>query len=274
MIVTTRDGHLRVDRPPDGATVTLTLLTVEPTTEAQVRVGLLAGFVTDDPDGPPARLTVATPEGQLPDDVAALLGTRVAVAVAALAGTGGAGAWLQLDLVEVDDLAAAWAPYRVRVLAPATAPEATVGSWAEGLWTSLDLPDWRELVGDLTLAPVFRGGSSGPVLRSGPSEPDPGDPPMASGRWLLPAPMAEEAGCRRTVSWSVRPGPGGTVRVEVEAERVGRDQPAVLLAGVDEPGGAWEPLRADGPDRLRASLAVRGDGPVPLRFRTRPGAPS
>lgn len=269
MIVTTWDGHLRVDRLPDGASVTLTLLTVEPTTEAQVRAGLVAGFVTGDPDGPPARLTIATPDGQLPDDVAALLGTRVADAVAALAGTGAAGDWLQLDLVEVDDLAAAWAPYRVRVLTPATAPDATVGSWADGLWTSLDLPDWRELMGGLAPAPVFRS-------RGGPSGPDPGDrdPLVAGGRWLLPAPMAEEAGCGRTVAWSIRPWPDGTVRVEVETERVDRDRPAVLLAGVDEPGGAWEPLRADGSDWLRARLAVRGDGPVRLRFRTRPGSPS
>ncbi|MFN2494804.1 MAG: hypothetical protein ABR608_02680 [Pseudonocardiaceae bacterium] len=264
MIVTTWDGHLRVDRPADGASVTLTLLTVEPTTEAEVRTGLLAGFVTGDPDGPPARLTIATPEGRLPDDLAALLGTRVAAAVAALAGTGGGGDWLQLDLGEVDDLAAAWAPYRVRVLTPASAPQATVGAWADGLWTALDLPDWRELVGGRAPAPVFRGETS---------TPDP-DPPMASGQWLLPAPMAKEAGCAPTVSWSVRTEQDGTVWVEVEAERVDRDRPGVLLAGVDEPGGAWEPLRADGPDRLRARLAVRGDGPVRLRFRTRPESAS
>lgn len=263
MIVTTWDGHLRVDRSPDGASVTLTLLTLEPTTEAQVRAGLVVGFVTGDPGGPPARVTVSTPQGRLPDDVAALLGDRVAVAVAALASTGATGDWLQLDLVEVDDLAAAWAPYRVRVLTAARVWDATSGAWANGLWTALELPDWREFVRGPALSPVFRGEPTSPVGGDL-------DPPMAEGQWLLPASIAGEAGCARTVFWSVRPGPQGTVRVEVETERVDRGRPTLLLVGVDGPDDAWEPLRADDGGRLQARLVVRGDGPVPLRFRTEP----
>jgi len=294
VIVTAWDGHLRVDRAADGATVTLTLLTVEPTAEASVRADLVAGFVTDDADGPPTRVTVATPQGRLPEDVAALLGSRVAGAVATLVDAGGAGLWLQLDLVEVDDLAAAWAPYRARVLraapspatAPATTSDAAVGSWAGGLWTSLELPSWPDLVG----APSpfdFRAGHSPvephrpvghpvPVFRGGTADPPGSDPnpPVAAGRWLLPAPMADEAGCGRTISWSLRPGADGTLQMEVEvdAEEGDRAGAATLLTGVDDPGGTWEPLRAEGPGRLRARLTIRDGGSVAVRFRTGPGS--
>ncbi|MGI9001468.1 MAG: hypothetical protein ACR2GH_07350 [Pseudonocardia sp.] len=265
MTLTTWDGHLRLDRPPGSRTVTLTLLTVEPTIEAELRTGLVAGFVTADPHGPPAFVGVTTADGRLPADVATLFGRRVADSVAALIEADGAGEWLQLDLLEIDELAAAWAPYRVRVVQETPAAAATtVGSWADGLWACVGLPDWRsalDAAGGLRPAGQFRGGDG--------ERPEGADPSALRGDLLLPGVLASAAGCARAVSWTVRLGSGDTDEITVTADRVDPATRATLLVGLDDTAGQWVPFEADASGRLRARTRGSG-GPVNLRFRTEP----
>ncbi|MGH3977611.1 MAG: hypothetical protein ACRDRZ_01200, partial [Pseudonocardiaceae bacterium] len=202
MVVTTWDGHLRIDHVPDADTVALTLVTVEPATEVQLRSGLVAEFVTADPEGPPAFVAAALQDGRMPGDVAALLGPRVSAAVAELLATGGSGQWLQLDLVEVDDLAAAWAPYRAGALVPGQqtpASRGALGSWAGELWTCLGLPGWRDALRTLG------GPSPAGQFRSTPARTDePGSPAM-KGRWRLPDDLAATVGVQPEVRWELRP---------------------------------------------------------------------
>ncbi|QFZ19628.1 hypothetical protein [Saccharothrix syringae] len=259
MVMTTWDGHLRIDHLADAGTVTLTLVTVEPATEVRLRAGLVAGFVTADPHGPPASVAAALQDGRLPDDVVALLGPRVAAAVAELLATGRRGRWLQLDLVEVDDLAAAWAPYRgVALESGPRATSGALGSWAGELWTCLGVRGWRDLLRSL----------GEPAHALGPVRSD-GTPPtgVPSGTWRLPDALAAAVGVAPEVAWELRlGGPGGAV-VELLARPTGRPAGAVLQAGVDDGSQRWVPFEADGAGGLRARL-TGFDEAVSVRFRS------
>lgn len=272
MVVTTWDGHLRVDHLADAGTVTLTLLTVEPATEVELRTGLVAGFVTTDPHGPPTVVAVALQDGRIPDDVAALLGPRVSAAVADLLATGRSGQWLQLDLVEIDDLAAAWAPYRAVALAahqPALAGRGTLGSWADELWTCLGLPNWRDALRTLSgprPATQFRGADHG-------TRGDEPGAPAVRGTWRLPDELAAAVGVKPDVTWTMRPAAGDAADVELRVQPTGQPARAVLQAGMDDGSGRWEPFEADPSGGLRARLVASGE-PVSVRFRSESRRPA
>lgn len=272
MVVTTWDGHLRIDHLADAGTVALTLLTVEPATETQLRAGLVAGFVTTDPHGPPAFVAVALQDGRIPDDVAALLGPRVSAAVADTLAVGRSGEWLQLDLVEVDDLAAAWAPYRAVTLAadnPVPAGRGTLGSWAEELWTCIGLPSWPDALrtlGGPQPAAQFRGADhEAPGAEPG--------PPAVRGTWRLPDELAAAVGVEPDVAWSIRPVAEHSVEVDLRVRPTGQPVGAVLQAGLDDGSQRWEPFEEDPSGRLRARLAASGE-PVSVRFRSERRGPA
>lgn len=261
MGVTTWDGHLRIDHLADTATVAVTLLTVEPTTQTELRTGLVAGFVSTDPDGPPAFVAFALRDGRVPDDIAALLGPRVSAAVAELLDTGRPGEWLQLDLVEVDDLATAWLPYRARVAsttdAPVQARTGTLGSWAEELWTCLGLPGLGDALRGRQPAGQFRGEPTG-------EEPD---SPVARGTWRLPDELAAAVGVQPEVSWTMVSAAGDTVRVDLALRATGRPAPAVLRVSADDGSQRWVGFDADPSGGLHASV-TGPDRPWNLRFRS------
>lgn len=266
MGVTTWDGYLRIDHLADAGTVALTLLTVEPATEAELRAGLVAGFVTADPHGPPTFVAVTLQDGRLPDDVAALLGPRVSAAVAGTLAEGRAGQWLPLGLVEIDDLAAAWAPYRSVALAasrPVPAGRGTLGSWAGELWTCLGLPGWQEALraaGGPRPAAQFRGGGRGP------REDEPG-PPTVRGTWRLPDELATAVGVQPDVAWTMSPAARDAVEIDLRVQLTGQRARAVLQAGLDDGAQRWEPFEPDPSGGLWARLAG-SDEPVRVRFRS------
>jgi hypothetical protein len=270
MVVTTWDGHLRIDHLADTGTVALTLLTVEPAIETQLRAGLVAGFVTTDPHGPPAYVAVALQNGRIPDDIAGLLGPRVSTAITDTLAGGRSGEWLQLDLVEVDDLADAWAPYRAVVLAahdPAPAPRGTLGSWAGELWTCLGLPNWRDALRAVEAPrPQFRGGTAS---TSGTRD-DESDSPAARGTWRSPDELAAAAGVEPEVTWTIRPGANNAVEIDlrvVGSRGTGQPARAVLQAGMDDGSGRWEPFEEDPAGTLCVLLVAVGE-PVSVRFRS------
>ncbi|QIZ33683.1 hypothetical protein [Saccharopolyspora sp. ASAGF58] len=257
MSVITWDGHLRIDHLPDRGTVAITLLTAEPTLEVQLRNGLVAGFVAADPEGPPTFVSVALRDNGVPDDVAELLGPRVAAAVADAIAAGGPGGWLELDLGEVDGLAEAWAPYRAVALEPAIpAPRGTLGAWAGELWTRLDLAGWA-------------GALRGPELRfrSGESGEREADPPAAQEIWRLPDELAAAVGVAPEVTWTIRPLAGGAVEIGLAVRPAGGTANAVLQAGLDDGSQHWETFEPDPSGVLRARLVASGD-PVGVRFRS------
>lgn len=271
MVLTTWDGHLRIDHLVDTGTVALTLLTVEPATETWLRAGLVAGFVTADPHGPPAFLAVELQDGRVPGDVAALLGPRVSAAVAELLTAGRAGGWLQLDLVEIDDLAAAWAPYRAVALPAdqqAPAGRGALGSWADELWTCVGLPTWREALGALG-GPPPAGQFRGPD-RPAPDRPAPDDEPdepAVRGVWWLPDALAAAVGVEPELIWTLRPVGQDAVEIALRARPTGPAPDAVLQAGLDDGAQRWVPFEADPAGGLRARL-VSSDDPVRVRFRS------
>ncbi|MDQ3150995.1 MAG: hypothetical protein M3R63_04485 [Actinomycetota bacterium] len=268
MVVTTWDGHLRIDHLADAGTVALTLVTVEPATEAQLRAGLVAGFVTADPDGPPTFVAVTLQDGRIPGDVAALLGPRVSAAVTDLLAAGRSGQWLQLDLVEIDDLAVAWAPYRaVTLVADQAVPtnRGALGSWADELWTCLGLPSWRDALRALGGPPAaqFRGAE-----RPGRGE-EPGSPAVR-GTWRLPDELAAAVGVEPEVAWTLRPAPQDAAEIDLLARPTGQPSRAVLQAGLDDGSQRWVPFEADATGGLRARL-ISADDPVSVRFRSEGG---
>lgn len=272
MVVTTWDGHLRIDHLADAGTIALTLVTVEPATEAQLRAGLVAGFVTADPEGPPAFVAVALRDGRIPGDVAALLGPRVVAAAAELLAAGGGGQWLQLDLVEVDDLAAAWAPYRAVALVPgeqAPVSRGALGSWADELWTCLGLPGWREALSAL-------GGPPPAAQYRGPQRPpsdDEPDSPALGGTWRLPDELAATVRVQPDVEWNLRPAvEQDAVEIDLRVRSTGQPPRAVLQAGLDDEAQRWVPFEADAAGELRARL-VSSDDPVSVRFRSQSRGP-
>lgn len=282
MGLTTWDGHLRVDRDPAGTAVTLTLLTLEPTTEAPLRSGLVAGFVTGDAQGPPAFVRVATVDGRLPVDIAVLLGARVSSAAEAVAGGDGAGTWLQLEPDEIDDLAVAWAPYRVRVLLSAPSVTATpvpVGAWAGGLWACAGLPRWSDVIGSAVreLGEGLRGARDlgapaqvAPEFRSSDAE---RAGAAVGGVWLLPPELARAVGCRPALTWTVVSAGRTQVELEVVAEPVGQAA-ETLWIGLDDGSDRWVPLRTGSDGRLRTRVAGSGAATT-VRFRSEPaGEPS
>ncbi len=265
MVVTTWDGHLRIDHLADAGTVALTLLTVEPATEAELRTGLVAGFVTADPHGPPTFVAIALQGGRIPDDVAALLGPRVSAAVAELLDAGGSGQWLQLDLTEIDDLAAAWAPYRTAALVSdqaAPVGRGTLGCWADELWTCLGLPSRRDVLRALGgPAPVFRGSDD---AGGGDDEPD---GPAVRGTWRLPDELAVVVGVDPDVAWIMRPADDDAIEIDLRVRPTGQRASAVLQAGLDDGSQLWVPFEADASGGLRARLVSSGE-PGSVRFRS------
>ncbi|MCK2243620.1 MULTISPECIES: hypothetical protein [unclassified Crossiella] len=265
MVLTTWDGHLRIDHLAEEATVALTLVTVESATELRLRSGLRAGFVTVDRQGPPAYVEVEIREGGLPADIAQLLGPRVAAAVAELIASGRAGRWLQLDLREIDGLAAAWAPYRRVTLAaeqPVRENRGALGAWAGELWTCLGLPDWREVLRALAAPPPT-------VEVRGTGEPEPPRPERTAvdGTWQLPAELATAVGVAPEVRWTVRPLTDEEFEIELRARRTGPPGGAVLQAGLDDGAQRWISFTAGEGGEPRARLIGAGE-PVSVRFRS------
>lgn len=270
MVVTAWDGHLRIDHLADAGTVALTLLTVEPVTEAQLRTGLAAGFVTADPHGPPAFVSVALQGGQIPDDVSALLGPRVSAAVADTLATGRSGQWLQLDLIELDDLAAAWAPYRaVALVADQQMPTSrgALGSWAEELWTCLGLPSWRDALRALDGPTAQFRGADQPTRGDEPGSPD------VRGTWRLPDELAAAVGVDPEVAWTLRPAAEDAVEIDLRVRLTGQPPRATLQAGLDDGSQLWVPFEADAAGGLGARL-VSSDEPVTVRFRSESQGPT
>lgn len=265
MVVTTWDGHLRIDHLPDADTIALSLVTLEPATETQLRTGLVAGFVTADPDGPPAFVAVALQDGRLPDDVAALLGPRVSAAATDLLAEGRSGQWLQLDLIEIDDLAAAWAPYRaVTLVADQAVPtnRGALGSWADELWTCVGLPSWRDALRALGGPPAaqFRG------AQRPPPDDEPGSPAL-EGTWQLPDELAAAAGVQPQVRWELRAAAPDAVQIELRALPTGQPPGAVLQAGLDDGSQRWVAFEADPTGELGVTLVSSADS-VRVRLRS------
>jgi hypothetical protein len=268
MAVTTWDGHLRIDHLADTATVALTLLTVEPTGEAEVRPGLTAGFVTADPNGPPAFVAFALQDGRMPSDIAVLLGPRIAAAVAELVDAARPGAWMQLDLAEVNGLAEAWAPYRARVTIAVPVPVnvGVLGTWGKDLWTGFGLPDWRTAVLAMTrpAATGFRGTDDPGREDAGAEEPDPSRP---QGTLRLPGEVAAAVGVEREVTWTMTQAADGTIQVRFSARPTGRTAPGVLQVSMDDGSQGWTGLGPGPADGLHATL-TGPDGPWHIRFRS------
>ncbi|CAN5840076.1 hypothetical protein BH18ACT7_BH18ACT7_15460 [soil metagenome] len=273
MGVTTWDGHLRIDHLADAGAIALTLLTVEPVTEAELRTGLIAGFVTADPQGPPTFVAVALQDGRIPDDVATLLGPRVSMAVADLLAASRSGQWLQLDLVEIDDLAVAWAPYRAFTLVadqPVPTSRGALGSWADELWTCLGLPIWHDALRALGVPPAaqLRGSDQ-------PARGDESDSPVVRGTWRLPDDLAAAVDVDPDVAWTLRPAAQDVIEIDLRVQPVqpiGQPPGAVLHAGLDDGSQRWVPFEADATGGLRARL-ISSDDPVSVRFRSQSRGP-
>ncbi|MGW5643403.1 hypothetical protein ACWEV3_11650 [Saccharopolyspora sp. NPDC003752] len=254
MSVVTWDGHLRIDHVPERGTVAVTLLTTEPASEVELRSGLVAGFATSDPEGPPTFVSVALRDDGIPDDVAELLGPRVSAAVADAVATGGRGGWLELDLGEVDGLAESWAPYRAAALSSAIpAPRGTLGAWAGELWTRLDLAGWADALRGPELQ--FRSGRTG------------GEREPVQATWRLPDELAAAVGVDPEVTWEIRPRAGGAIEIDLGVRPTGGGANAVLQASLDDGSQQWQTFEPDPSGVLRARLVVPGD-PVGVRFRS------
>lgn len=272
MITTTWDGRLRIDHVAgaDADTVALTLITLEPARELRLRPGLVVGFVPADPHGPPTFIAVGLRQDAVPADVVTLLGPRVSAAVADVVDDGVPGRWLQLDLVEVNNLATAWAPYRAVVLEsarPAPVSTGTLGSWANELWTCLGLPDWRTaLMPHTGTSHAFRGQDRSP----GEKEPGPSE---LRGTWRLPEELAATVGVDPEVNWTLRSRKTettDTVDIELRARPTGPTRRAGLQAGVDDGAQHWATFEPDKSGILRARL-VSDDEEPSVRFRSARG---
>lgn len=259
MTPTAWDGHARVDYLPHLIRLQVTLFTVEPTVEAELRGGLRAAFVPDDPAGPPAFVGAVLERGLLPDDLRHLLGARLGDTADAVLAEPPRCRFVRLDLVEVDDLAETWAPYRAAVLASdaddASAPTAlggrtwtsTVGRWAEDLWTAIS-------PGDLRAALSAVGG--GDALR-GHDDPfgEPVDGPVATGRWALPPVLADAAGIEPELGWAAQV----DGLIEVTARPSGSSEAGAVWVSFDDGSQRWARMADDGAGRLTAGIATAVD---------------
>jgi len=273
------DGYVRVDyipevgRRPERGRLQVTFATVEATIAADVRPGLRAGFVTDDPDGPPTFIQASVSRGRLADDLSELLGASIA-AVAEQVVTGpGRSRWTRLNVGAVDSLSSAWAPYRDLVLAGASPPDddpddgldgptprPRAGTADQGLWVLLVPDELRRSMADLPVS----GGLA--LLGSGGGEDrDDNDldeldeselPPVTvSGQWAVPPELAELAGIEPRLVWEIRAG-----RVHVVArpapsttgQAVGT-RPTALVS-FDDGANRWQTLIPDADGTLRAVI--------------------
>lgn len=250
------DGCARVDWVPDAHRLQVTLLTLEPTAEADIRPGLRVAFARADPAGPPTFVGATLPTGELPADLRLLLGSGLATAAdAVIVGPARTG-WADLDLVEVDDLAAAWAPYRSYVLAAAAEPTAAdrgavLGAWGRGVWARLGVDDLRAaLAAALPADLAFRMGDAWSV------DGDTADEAAAAvtGRWSLPPALAAAGGIESVLGWSAD---GGEVTIVART----RSGPAAPLWVSFDDGGPprWEPLAGGPPGELRATIVSWAD---------------
>ncbi|WP_322761938.1 hypothetical protein [Frankia sp. Cr2] len=301
MSLTAWDGHVRVDYLPMRGRVHVTLLTAEPTVEADLRPGLRAAFVDDDPHGPPAFIALPVEAGgRLPTHVRDLLGERLFAIAEQVVDHAPRSRWTRLDLLALDDLAAVWAPYRHRMLAtvadPGTRDAASgargpvpglsgiglsgIGRWANGLWALLGVDDLRRGLAALPSAdPVFMSGGvdNGSVDDADDFDDSLENPSIgggaedtaavaAMGTWELPADIAVAAGVRPTLRWEVRRG-----MVDVVAEPAGTGPPrARLSVSFDDGSERWESLVMGPSGLLRATIwsATEPDRAPTVRIRT------
>ncbi len=271
------DGYARVDyvieagRRPERGRLQVNLMTVEATTEANVRPGMRVGFVTGDPDGPPTFIGVRISRGRLPRDVRELLGASLATVADDVVTGPTRSRWARLNLRAVDALADAWAPYRDLVLAGASPPgedendpPATVrraGTWQHGLWALLAADELRQSMTDLAASGAFNllGGSS----RDGRDEPDgAGDetadpwevPAEASGRWPVPPELARRAAIEPELVWEIR-----ARKVHVLARPAAGAAESTAQVCFDDGTDRWVSLLPDPGGTLRAVIGSAAD---------------
>lgn len=259
MTPTAWDGHARVDYLPHLVRLQVTLFTVEPTVEADLRGGLRAAFVVDDPAGPPAFVGAVLERGLLSDDLRHLLGPRLGDTADAVLAAPPRCRFVRLDLVEVDDLAQAWAPYRAAVLAPAgdhTAASAlggrrwasVVGRWAEDLWTAIHPGDLRTALTAIEGGDAMRGDDP-----FGADEP--ADGPVAVGVWALPPELADAAGIEPELGWAAQV----DGLIEVTARSSGSSVGGAVWVSFDDGSQRWARLADDGVGRSSARMATAVD---------------
>ncbi len=289
------DGYVRVDYVPEAGRragrgrLQVTFATVEATIETDVRPELRAGFVVDDPDGPPAFVRVSVSRGRLAGDVRELLGrSLVAVAEQVIAGPGRS-RWTRLNLLEVDSLAGAWAPYRDLVLAasldedsadddpdrPAPRPRAGTprtgtpsariphaGTLEEGLWALLAADELTRSIAELA-DPRAAGtlGHAGPIHGDGVNQPD-AAPAGASGAWTIPPELAARAGIEPELGWELG---GGQVHVVARAAAgtagppTGSGPVPRVEVAFDDNADRWETLEPAPDGTLRAVIISLAD---------------
>jgi hypothetical protein len=273
VVVTPWDGHVRVDYVPAFSSLQVTLATVWPTKEAELRRGLRAGFVRDDPDGPPAFVEVRAPGGRVPADVRDLLGDRLLAEIQQVVAGPVRSRWLRISLRAVDELAEAWAPYRPWILAdqspaPAAEPAPVLGRVARGLWSRLGVSDLRAAL-SLPRPPDlgFRTDRPGPDDDEDTAD-EPG-PPTASGRWELPAELAWRTGVEVDLIWELY----GDRRVHLTARRAAAavSDPPSLEVAFDDGAERWARFVEDEPGVLRTSIVSATDPSrlPPIKVRTR-----
>ncbi|WP_239310569.1 hypothetical protein [Frankia sp. Cj3] len=273
MVVTTWDGHVRVDYVPAFFSLQVTVATVRPTEVAELRRGLRAGFARDDPDGPPAFVEVRVEGSRIPSDVRDLLGDRLWAEVEQVVAGPGRSRWLRMSLAAVDKLAEAWAPYRPWILAdepPATTvePAPVLGRLARGLWSRLGVDSLRSaLTRPPTPAFRVRGDDDGDDGDDDTSD-EPG-PPTATGRWALPAELAQRAGVEPDLVWEVF----GDRWVHLVARTAATAHPdgPWLEAAFDDGTERWDRFEETEPLVLRARIVSAADPrQLPLiKIRTR-----
>ncbi|MEX5712966.1 hypothetical protein AB1484_33120 [Parafrankia sp. FMc6] len=274
---TTWDGHVRVDYLPDWRLLQVTLITGEPAVEAALRRDLRAGFVLDDPEGPPAFVAVTLPAGRLHEEVRHLLGEQiVAIAEQVVAGPPHT-RWTRLDVLAVDQLAAIWAPYRVWVLATAADEEreqprepvrAVLGRWAGGFWARLGVEELRRRLTELPQGELVMLGSADPHDDTLDDEGDRPEaaPVVASGRWELPIELAERARVEPGLEWEIRDGAVHIIARQTDAGPGGTG----LLVSFDDGTQGWTRLEEEPSGVLRAEIASAADPDrlPPVRIRT------
>lgn len=272
MIVTTWDGHVRVDYVPGRSRLQVTVCTMGEVAELEPRPGFRTAFATTDPVGPPTFIGVDLANGSLPADIRTLLGPRLAAIADDVVAAPPRERWARLDLTEINELADGWAPYRARALATvpveeladeelvAASPLTTVGSWAGGLWTSFGGEDLVAALRTLVRGPDF-------AVRG-----DPTDIPaeaVAHGTLRLPAGLAAAAGVAEDVGWSAMP---RAIGVAVVFRAVPSDDAAgvALMVAFDDGRERWARFVPDGSERPVATILSTSEVDVlpGFRFRT------